>query len=296
MEMMLVLGIVFFIICLVGCGIAYKAGSNKSYEVTKALDDKIKQQNNELLKEVRQKEEQLQKLDKEYKEKVEYVSQFKSEAESQYREWIAKYKEDFDRYKYSKSVEKEVIDREVDTLNKDLESLKSQKQSTIEALRREQEVEENPAKYNLPLQDDEIHDIEYLNQIRPKMRFPQVIGKVIWSSFVQKKMNNFLTNILGTEKVCGIYKITDQLTKEAYIGQSVDVHTRFTDHIKCGVGALPVSSSHLLYAAMRRDGIENFSFELLESCEKEKLNEKERYYISLYQTDTCGLNITKGNS
>ena len=53
MEMMLVLGIVFFIICLVGCGIAYKAGSNKSYEVTKPLDDKIKQHNNELLKEVR---------------------------------------------------------------------------------------------------------------------------------------------------------------------------------------------------------------------------------------------------
>lgn len=47
---------------------------------------------------------------------------------------------------------------------------------------------------------------------------------------------------------------------------------------------------------MQEYGLENFSFELLEACPANKLNEKERYFISLYSTDTLGYNATKGNN
>jgi hypothetical protein len=46
---------------------------------------------------------------------------------------------------------------------------------------------------------------------------------------------------------------------------------------------------------MQEDGVWNFSFELIEKCSREELNEKERLWIEMYQTDKFGYNSTKGN-
>lgn len=43
-------------------------------------------------------------------------------------------------------------------------------------------------------------------------------------------------------------------------------------------------------------GIENFSFEFLESCKKEELNEKEKYYITFYDSYENGYNMQIGNN
>ena len=43
------------------------------------------------------------------------------------------------------------------------------------------------------------------------------------------------------------------------------------------------------------DGVHNFTFELLEECPRDQLNEKERLWIEIYQTDSLGYNSTKGN-
>ena len=48
-------------------------------------------------------------------------------------------------------------------------------------------------------------------------------------------MNELCNNVLGLKTVTGIYKITNQETKECYIGQSVDIGKRFKDHAKCGL-------------------------------------------------------------
>lgn len=177
-----------------------------------------------------------------------------------------------------------------------LESLRQTKIAAVEALRKERQLAEDPSQHCIPFTEDEIYDISFLNQVRRKMRNPELIGKVIWSGFIQKKFNSFASFILGTKTVCGVYKITDQITQEAYIGQSVDIASRWKTHIKYGIGANTASVSNQLYAAIKRDGIENFTFELLEECSSELLNEKEKYYIGLYQTDTYGLNSTKGGS
>lgn len=46
---------------------------------------------------------------------------------------------------------------------------------------------------------------------------------------------------------------------------------------------------------MSKDGVDNFTFELLELCSKDELNEKESFYIQLYQTKEFGYNSTAGN-
>ena len=51
-----------------------------------------------------------------------------------------------------------------------------------------------------------------------------------------------------------------------------------------------------LYAAAKEYGLDSFSFELLLECDPKELNEKEKYFIELYNSDAVGYNQTKGNS
>lgn len=46
---------------------------------------------------------------------------------------------------------------------------------------------------------------------------------------------------------------------------------------------------------MQQDGVWSFTFELIEQCSKEQLDEKEKFYIELYQADKVGYNSTRGN-
>ena len=45
---------------------------------------------------------------------------------------------------------------------------------------------------------------------------------------------------------------------------------------------------------MKKDGIENFTWELLEKVEKSKLTEREHYWIDFYDSKKFGLNEKSG--
>ena len=106
-------------------------------------------------------------------------------------------------------------------------------------------------------------------------------------------MTDLCNNIIGTTVKTGIYKITNQKTKECYIGQAVDLSSRFKEHAKAGLG-IDAPPANKLYKAIQEFGIQNFSWEVLEFCSKEQLNEKEQYYIKLYQSKDYGYNTLKG--
>lgn len=85
---------------------------------------------------------------------------------------------------------------------------------------------------------------------------------------------------------CGIYKITNLINNKSYIGQSIRIENRFKDHCK-------KSSTSLISRAIQKYGKENFSFEILEICLPEQLDEREQYWIKYY--DCCALDgIEKG--
>ena len=70
---------------------------------------------------------------------------------------------------------------------------------------------------------------------------------------------------------------------------------RWKEHAKCGLG-IDAPAANKLYKAMQEDGIWNFSWELLEECPREQLNEKEKFYIELYQSNDYGYNGNKRNT
>ena len=101
------------------------------------------------------------------------------------------------------------------------------------------------------------------------------------------------------EIISGIYKITNQCNQKSYIGKSKDIQTRWRAHHTEPFNPNADMYNSLFYRAIRKYGIENFSFEIIELCPEEKLNEREIYWISYYNTyiksPNCnGYNMTIG--
>ena len=96
--------------------------------------------------------------------------------------------------------------------------------------------------------------------------------------------------------IMGIYKIENLVNGKIYIGQSINIERRWQGHRK-GIKSR-VDKEKPLYRAMNKYGIENFSFEVLEECEEEELDEKEIYYIEKYHSyiEDGGYNLTRGGS
>jgi hypothetical protein len=186
------------------------------------------------------------------------------------------------------------LERECVEVKAELLKLRNSRAATMEALIREQEIKEKKNFYCLTPTLAEITDIQTLEEVKKKLFNPRVLSMLIWTTFFQKDMTALCNRVVGTDKKCGIYKITNQLDDMCYIGQSVDIANRWKDHAKHGLG-IDAPASNKLYNAMQKWGIWNFSWELLEECPREQLNEKERYYIDLYQSEKFGYNSTKGN-
>lgn len=91
---------------------------------------------------------------------------------------------------------------------------------------------------------------------------------------------------MSREVISGIYKITNLVNGMIYIGQSKDIYTRWTEHKN-----MVNKRDNKLYKAMQEYGVDNFSFEIIERCPVEQLNEREEYYIRKYNTIEKGYNM-----
>ena len=132
-----------------------------------------------------------------------------------------------------------------------------------------------------------------LENLKPSFHKPVVLSKLIWSQYFQKQVTQLCDRVVGKQIVCGIYKITNLLTEQCYIGQSVNISDRFKQHCKCGLG-IDAPSSNKLYNTMQKDKLQNFTFEVLQQCSREQLNQKEAFWINMYQSNVYGLNTNKG--
>lgn len=94
----------------------------------------------------------------------------------------------------------------------------------------------------------------------------------------------------------GIYKITNKINGKCYIGQSIDIHDRWIKHRSRPFQVNDNAYDTYLYRAIRKYGLDNFTFEVLEECSYEELNEREIYYIDFYNSHYTknGYNMTFG--
>ncbi len=91
-----------------------------------------------------------------------------------------------------------------------------------------------------------------------------------------------------------IYKITNEINGKVYIGQTTrNLEQRWKDH-KCE--AKDCKRGRAIHRAIHKYGVENFTIEQIDNAEtQEELNEKERYWIEYYESNTSkGYNLTDG--
>ena len=192
------------------------------------------------------------------------------------------------------------IKEQKDEAELELTSIKSQvedfraKQETInqEILRRRQ-LEEQKDFYRVCLSDEAIADVDLLRITRQNLKKPEIIDKIIYDSYIAKPVLEMIKRVLQNTTCSGIYKITCLETKEIYIGKSTDIKNRWQQHCKTAFNCGTIASS-VLHRKMQQYGIENFTFELLEKVPKDRLTEREKFYIDFYKTKETGLNERNG--
>ena len=90
-----------------------------------------------------------------------------------------------------------------------------------------------------------------------------------------------------------IYKISNDINDKLYIGKSQkSIDIRFKEH--CRESKSDRFENRPLYKAMRKYGISHFKISLIESVPFSELCEREKYWISYYNSYKTGYNATLG--
>ena len=270
---------------------------SKQIKISNLNQQIINKQNKLLqLKQLQQQEQTI--LDTKKKTRQNELQQI----EQNYEEQRIKHRQDFHQSIRQEQIEMKSqlyqqigkIQRQRNQIQSSLVQLKSVYQAVTAARLRQQEEQDKISFYRIKISEKQINDITHLQEWKKELNDPSIVSKVIWSTFIMKPTTDLCNRVLGSGSVCGIYKITNKQTGDIYIGQSVNIADRWKQHIKCGLG-IDASATNKLYNNMQKYGVWNFTFEILQKCTRDKLNEKERFWIQMYQSNKVGLNVTKGN-
>lgn len=185
------------------------------------------------------------------------------------------------------------INKQLETCQNELKAFQDIQASINEAARRKREIEEQESFYSIDVSENDREDISVLQSMDTRLHNRDVIPKLIWELFIRRPTQEMIKRVVGNEKASGIYKITYKNTGEAYIGKTTDFATRWQNHIKTAIG-LEGAARATLHNRMAKDGIWNYTFEILERVDKESLASRESYYINLYGTKSQ-LNMKEGN-
>ena len=252
------------------------ADINQISAQAKAASDQIYQQSYNLMQE--HLDQAAQDSSKKYKEAEE-------EAKKEYALTLIDSKKELSK----------IID-EIQNKQNELSQLQSKAQAAIASAKKQQLEEDQKHFYTINITEDALWDIAKLKEACQELRGDTTpVNKIIWEIYYKQPTLELLNRLFpNKEAQIGIYKITNLKTEQCYIGQSVNLRSRLLDHIKAGLGIN--SSNNKFYTELKKLGPENFMYEILEICNKEELNEREKYWIQFYQSTNYGYNTTKGGS
>ena len=183
--------------------------------------------------------------------------------------------------------------QELIQIQETLEQERENVNAAVEAAKRRQEMENQQDFYRLVLTDEDIVEIKRLRDVLPYLRDKTPLNKVIYKVYYEKPLTDMIGRVVGAGQHTGIYKITNLNSKKCYVGQSVNIADRWRQHVKRGVGAEDWTRNKL-YPAMYSLGVENFSFEIIEECDRSKLNEREKYWTEFFHAQDFGYSIRSG--
>ena len=179
---------------------------------------------------------------------------------------------------------------ELKKVQDELTDLVQKLNSAVEANKRAEEIKQKQDFYRLQLTAIDLDEIKRLREVEPYLREKEPLNKVIWKVYYEKPYTDLIGRVVGAGIHTGIYKITNIENQMCYVGQAVNIADRWKQHIKRGIGA-EAPTRNKLYPAMLELGVENFTFEIVEECDKSKLNEREDYWQEFFHAKDFGYSI-----
>ena len=318
MDKIILIGLSIVLLIMVISLIWYIAYNNhKTYiEVSKKFKEKLEEEYNKIIKENKEEKQKLENIVKEIKEKEHFnqtlyklreeeletlISNKKKieleRLDKEIEEWAASAQEAaaFDSTQYQKGLQElgDLKKKELDELAVTINDYKARRDVINQEILRARAIEEQQDFYRVQLPDSSKHDLELLSSIRKELIKVDILDKLLYDNYVKKPVDEMIKRVLKGESPCGIYKITRLKTGEIYIGKSTDIKSRWQQHSKSVYHCGTISHS-TLHTIMEKDGIENFTWEVLEEIPKDKLGSREKYWIEFYDSKNFGLNERAG--
>lgn len=221
-------------------------------------------------------EQSAEKMSEQYKI---YEQECKDEYFTTLQEAVQEYIQSIENYKNTlKQLENKIDDKRAIVA------------AAVAAQKRTAEMENQKDFYRLTLSDEDIQEIKRLREVLPYLRDSEPLNKVIWKVYYEKPYNDLIGRVVGSGIHTGIYKITNIEEGKCYVGQAANIADRWRQHIKRGIGA-EAATRNKLYPAMLSLGVENFTFEIVEECDRTLLNEREDYWQDYFYAKEFGYSI-----
>ena len=242
----------------------------------KALDEVIEEQR---LK-------RQQDLDNEIQNRTELVEKIKADTQNEINNVYEQCANEITQAVKEAEEEKEMLRIEI----KDWES---RWLSILNSVKRIEQSKQEKLFYTIQLPEEYQADIEFLlTTVAAKVQHPDIISKLVWAEYVKPNLDDTFKRIeLKPEP--GIYKLTSLQTGKCYIGKSTNVKNRIADHFKSSIGIKSIADQAVHHAILK-EGFWNWLIEIVTYCDKDKLNELEKYYIEFFKAQEFGYNKTGG--
>ena len=169
-------------------------------------------------------------------------------------------------------------------------AMRAMNDAAVAAAKRAEEMKTQQDYYRIQMSAADLHEIELLRQVEPYLRDKEPLNKVIWKCYYEKPTTDLIGRVIGAGVHTGIYKITEIASGKCYVGQAANLAERWKQHIKRGVGA-ETPTRNKLYPAMIAAGPENFTFEVVELCDRQLLDEREDYWQDYFKAKEFGYSI-----
>lgn len=221
---------------------------------------------------------------------IQAAAQYKSESlkklEANYKEQSEILKQTFDKYSA------DLKDRKMQ-LDKEIQQYEDKQKAIIEQFKKDEETKQKQDFYHIKLNDVEKKDVAQLKRLALEFSKPEIIYKLMYEVYYKTRLEELFKRVLGENATKGgIYKITNIENQKIYIGKTTKFLDRWRTHSKRGCNIERISGQ--LYDAMFDEGVENFTFEIVEVCAKEEQSEKEKYWIDFYKSKEYGYNSKAG--
>ena len=176
-------------------------------------------------------------------------------------------------------------------LKEKLEEKRREINNLIEQFKKDEELRKENDFYRITISESAKEDINKLKSMAAQLNNSSILYKLIWKEYYEKGFNAMIGRVLGEDKeAVGIYKITNIKNQMCYIGQTrAGFKNRWRTHAKRAVKA-EEGTSNRLYQEMWDEGLENFTFQIVEKCTVDKLTEREKFYIDFYNSKEFGYN------